>query len=1042
MTLFSDQAEQFLDDQHARNGVVGSRRLVAVQTFDIGRLTTHPVPIVPSTFVAVSGEGPKGDSNGSGKTTFLSAVSLLLGDPQWRLEKDGQFASKLLFSPEAAGFGTGFSGFDHGYIVGVFLSEEGADPLTVWVRVGNRPPYVKMRWIHDLHVAHATTEQARIEEADDLWERLPKESEKGSRRLSGHLYGEAPRCLAYLDTPMRPPVPSLLSQQMTSMSPADIGQALISLTGREHMLTGEVEDRRKFAAAADQLQRRVHEDQQSRIDEDAELFMVRQRDQARERLTTGRQYWELHLAAGFLERLEDDRKLEERLEEIANDLHEAKGELDQARSHLQDLKLRKGLEQRLEETKRFRLHVDQRRQASVQGKGRLEGRREELARQRRDLTDAALGDTGVPVEERQSQLKQAEERATSCAAELQLAEERLKATAEHLEQVTEGRDGTVGEALHQLSRAGVQAWGLLDSLILSEDVRPVWEPRLWRFRNAVAVSPEDAERALQELSAHPGLSVVRADASVEVAGSAAPSSVEGVESAVPLNGFLHAIQERYHHETSPQRSADAELGEWVLGGFVDPVTGRESRLTAAHSAHDQAKTSLAQAKKAHGQAREAKEHAQDLLVRAKAAAELTLCKKEITQTEEKVAEAAELCKTLEADWGKADAAYSKAKSALDSHKERVTLAEKAIAQAKEQVKVFEDRHRAVCRERENLGRQRWEQAWQRSVESASALVNSPEAFEKVSRSSDAWRDRALEALNAALSLIAPQTATAPVELTDMIGADLTLSDRLPVGADREVFGVVTGPLSDFLDTHADMDQVLEERIAQSRATRESTISTSQRETASLADALDKTRQMVEGSIERAMRRIRDRFNELDLNREGGYGATLDIDVRAPSELTPEWSVEVTPRWKRSLKGGYISYQRVANGAQIKVFAIQLVLAALLSDDETPGRVLILDELGNSLGDENRKDVLRALQRVAVDKQVTILGTCQDSVIQDAAGHCGQILWFFHASTNDPHNRPTRSWGYDADSKRVERVAYWIRAGRSGPGTMGFQDPVE
>ena len=69
---------------------------------------------------------------------------------------------------------------------------------------------------------------------------------------------------------------------------------------------------------------------------------------------------------------------------------------------------------------------------------------------------------------------------------------------------------------------------------------------------------------------------------------------------------------------------------------------------------------------------------------------------------------------------------------------------------------------------------------------------------------------------------------------------------------------------------------------------------------------------------------------------------------------------------------------------MKMFAIRLVLAALIADSETTGRVLILDELGNSLGDVNRRDVLRSLSRVAEREQFTILGTCQDSVLSDAA----------------------------------------------------------
>jgi ABC-type antimicrobial peptide transport system ATPase subunit len=125
----------------------------------------------------------------------------------------------------------------------------------------------------------------------------------------------------------------------------------------------------------------------------------------------------------------------------------------------------------------------------------------------------------------------------------------------------------------------------------------------------------------------------------------------------------------------------------------------------------------------------------------------------------------------------------------------------------------------------------------------------------------------------------------------------------------------------------------------------------------------------------------------------------------------------------------VSYREVANGAQIKVFAIQLVLAALLADSSVPGRLLVLDELGNSLGDANRKDVLSALNRVATQQGVTILGTCQDSVIYDAADHCGEILWFSHASATDPYNQPTRAWGFDPEGQRVELIAPWLVEGR-------------
>jgi ATP:corrinoid adenosyltransferase len=91
--------------------------------------------------------------------------------------------------------------------------------------------------------------------------------------------------------------------------------------------------------------------------------------------------------------------------------------------------------------------------------------------------------------------------------------------------------------------------------------------------------------------------------------------------------------------------------------------------------------------------------------------------------------------------------------------------------------------------------------------------------------------------------------------------------------------------------------------------------------------------------------------------------------------------------------------------------------------------LVLDELGNSLGEVNRKDVLGALKRVAERQQVTILGTYQDSVLVDAADVCGELMWFSHASTSDAYNHATRVWGFDENSRRVELTANWLKAGR-------------
>src|SRR5215471_1463607 len=108
-----------LDAPAERLGLIGSRQLIAVQTLDIARLTAHPVCLIPATFIAVTGMGPV-DSNESGKTSFLSAVALLLGDPEWRVSGTGvSSVAALLFEPITAGITTGTPAATEGYIVGV-----------------------------------------------------------------------------------------------------------------------------------------------------------------------------------------------------------------------------------------------------------------------------------------------------------------------------------------------------------------------------------------------------------------------------------------------------------------------------------------------------------------------------------------------------------------------------------------------------------------------------------------------------------------------------------------------------------------------------------------------------------------------------------------------------------------------------------------------------------------------------------------------------------------------------------------------------------
>ena len=294
------------------------------------------------------------------------------------------------------------------------------------------------------------------------------------------------------------------------------------------------------------------------------------------------------------------------------------------------------------------------------------------------------------------------------------------------------------------------------------------------------------------------------------------------------------------------------------------------------------------------------------------------------------------------------------------------------------------------------------------------------------------RTYAAEALNEAL--LAYEHAAGgvlPRELNEVMQRRRQLADGFGgVAGDSVDFATVARPLRDLLDSRRDADQVLQERITRAQAERALAIGTAQREADTLETDLRNTQEAIAGRIDSALRRIAAAFNHLDLKRPGGYGADLRIEQLPPTGATDPWRWKVTPVWRRSPSGGLVSYQQSANTAQVKVAAIQLVLAALLAAEGGEGRVLILDELGDSLGDVNRKQVLSAVSEVARRQAVTIMGTCQDSVIDDAAGICGEILWFSHASRAEPYNHPTRAWGFDAEHQRVELVAHWLRAGRA------------
>jgi hypothetical protein len=185
---------------------------------------------------------------------------------------------------------------------------------------------------------------------------------------------------------------------------------------------------------------------------------------------------------------------------------------------------------------------------------------------------------------------------------------------------------------------------------------------------------------------------------------------------------------------------------------------------------------------------------------------------------------------------------------------------------------------------------------------------------------------------------------------------------------------------------------------------------------------------VEDRIRHSLKAISAQYDRLS-HQAGRWGADLDIQVRRPQGPQDRWEWSVTPRWRRAPGAKPLPYTNQANSAQKKVNTVQLVLAALLAAPNPRGRVMILDELGDSLGISNRREVLREIAATAKAMGVTVLGTCQDAVLPDATAHCGELLYFQFSGVPQALNRPTRAMGFDDNRERVDLTARVLQTGR-------------
>jgi hypothetical protein len=996
-------------------GIVGSRQLIAIQTIDLGRLTHHPVPLVPSALVAVSGTGPGKDSNGSGKTTFLAAVALILGDPEWRLATTGGAdALGLLFDPDLSGDAAGmYDPARVGYVVGVFAlttADGNYDELTVWMRVSaDDSPRIVARWAPGVHLVDAP------EAATPTWNSLGHERQIGPKSFVEQLYGGTGRCLAYVTSRGFRDTDTSLMQLQARLSPDRIGNELIVLLGLEHLIDGERELRSGLANAQQDLDRRIDAHEQREREWRSRLTEIEARDKARAAVAEGRRLWRLRLARRLIDALAERDDLESSLESLATELVDSDTRTQDIEARLTDLPDLAALHTKAGEVEKEWYVADSGRQEARGEVDRLQRELSELASRLQELTTLALtAPAGMTLEEVTNRAEETAEAARTALLLLGAAGEDVRQVSDALEATLEHGDidTHVREALVD---NGIEAPALLDGIVLADNSRAFWEPILASWRAALLVSKSDRDRAVAVSPAGTLLVIAETD------GAVLPDGV--LEAPSGSERFLHVLAGR---STPPY--TDVEAGLVVAGDFEHELCGRDAAVTRARFVLNQAEHGYSTALAGHERADRVHELAVQARDGVSAAVELTALRTEETKLTQRLTSAREVFAESERQWRRADEVRLAANVEVKSSSEdRRWLEEKRAAEAENRTRIEAD-ITARRREVEGLDIDAWTRAWGDS-ESAARLAMVGE-----NRQEDSLRRMANDQLTSALLHLGIDLDTGEGAPTPPINAAIRarrgLDENLSATNDVRRFDTVTQPIVDWLEAMEEEDLTFRDEVETERRRWDEQITAARDECAKQANLLERHRDMVEQQIESVLEQVSNKYAELD-SAAGGHGGRLRWQSVRPESPTDLWVWKVVPEWRRAPGARWLPYTRQANSAMQKQHRTHLVLAALLAAPDPAGRVLIIDEAGNDFGREHLRQVLTAFADVARTHGVTVIAACQDKVLEEVAslGAAGLLLWFERLSDMSPLCKPTRVWGFDGDDQRVELTRPAVEAGR-------------
>ncbi|MFF5263726.1 chromosome partitioning protein ParA [Actinomadura viridis] len=1055
--------------------VVGDRTLVAVQAVNISRLSTHPVPTVPGTLIVVAGQGPK-DSNGAGKSSFIAAITALLGDEQWRFASGARAVAELLFNAELAAQGDSqWASADHGYIVGVFdhadgggtraaeeppagppespedagdaqspedapSSEDAEGPrstaVTVWLRVNADAPHLEIRWRAGVHLAAAPSEAERVALADRMWAALPRSAGRRdlvAKDLGRVLYGGRVRCVSFLSTSVRSKVATnLLSQPLNEIPPERIFSAIAALTGLDRELeaerTSRAEEHRERARAGEATERLAEWEREAA----SLLRTFDRRDRARDEVAAALRFWCTRQARLLVDAAGADaahaaeqERLRQEGEEILAAVSAADKEVEQLTGG--------ALEERLAEAgaalAELKGQADTLGADKAVARNRLEELRRQVSALEERLRDADGRDTGTAGRE----LAEAEARRDEAQQAFGMAKGTV-ARAERALAEAEAGESSAPAQIRALAGAGVAAVGLLDAVELAEEVRERWEAALWPYREAVVVGPGDLAEATAALGALPGSMIVPADGALrperdagesegtgEDAGEGGGGLPGGVRCVLPLHRFFTALE---------GADGDGGTGVVIIGGFPEPVTGRVARVQAARAALEAAREALAAARERADGAAADVAVAGRRLEAARAASELEDVRERMAELRERLEDLAGGESRLGPRLGAAEQTLRRLQARADTR----ALEVDRLRARREQHERERDRVRARTAEladrRAALGLAELEREWGGSREGAAEWLAALGQDERTWTPDEWWRS-AEQHLSEALRRVfpdGPADEDMPEEMRFLL-RERTDGEGRRTEREQSTFPRLVKALEGYLRQQEDYERHQRRQIEVQLSGRRTDLEKAQKGAEEAAGAAEAHRAALTAAIRARLQRVAEEFERLDV-AYGGYGATLEFPTpEPPGDPEQEWRWRVTPKWRRSDGQRYVPYNRRANTALMDEKAVKLVCAAALASSGGGRLCLVLDELGRNLGKEHRKEAVALFRKIGETHGITVIGALQDDMEPYAIDACGQYVKLRRSSDTMPYNEPPVVVGYDEHEARVRELAGQITAAR-------------